>query len=86
MLLTVKKIGPVLDLFSVERPEWGVTEVAERLGTAKSSAHALLVSLGVVDEACSIDRLRLDALSHVVVGTPGAPCGGWSAPRCSPSR
>ena len=33
MLLTVKKIGPVLDLFSVERPEWGVTEVAERSGS-----------------------------------------------------
>ncbi|UGS33856.1 IclR family transcriptional regulator [Capillimicrobium parvum] len=48
MLLTVKKIGPVLDLFSVDRPEWGVTEVAERLGIAKSSAHALLVSLAGV--------------------------------------
>lgn len=45
MLLTVKKIGPVLDLFSVERPEWGVTEVAEHLQIAKSSAHALLASL-----------------------------------------
>jgi DNA-binding IclR family transcriptional regulator len=44
-LLTVKKIGPVLDLFSVEDPEWGVTEVAEQLRIAKSSAHALLVSL-----------------------------------------
>jgi DNA-binding IclR family transcriptional regulator len=48
VLLTVKKIGPVLDLFSVERPEWGVTEVAERLSVAKSSAHALLASLAEV--------------------------------------
>jgi DNA-binding IclR family transcriptional regulator len=48
MLLTVKKIGPVLDLFSVERPEWGVTEVAERIGIAKSSAHSLLASLAEV--------------------------------------
>jgi DNA-binding IclR family transcriptional regulator len=45
MLLTVKKIGPVLDLFSIERPEWGVTEVADHLQIAKSSAHALLASL-----------------------------------------
>lgn len=48
MLLTVKKIGPLLDLFSVERPEWGVTEVAQRLQVSKSSAHALLRSLADV--------------------------------------
>jgi DNA-binding IclR family transcriptional regulator len=61
MLLTVKKIGPVLDLFTVDRPEWGVTEVAEQLGVAKSSAHALLVSLaGVGLLSCtSQSRYRL---------------------------
>lgn len=48
MLLTVKKIGPLLDLFSVERPEWGVTEVAQQLQVSKSSAHALLRSLADV--------------------------------------
>lgn len=48
MLLTVRKIGPLLDLFSVERPEWGVTEVAERLQVSKSSAHALLRSMADV--------------------------------------
>lgn len=45
MLQTVAKIGPVLDLFSVERPEWGVSEVAESIGVPRSSAHALLTSL-----------------------------------------
>lgn len=45
MLQTVAKIGPVLDLFSVERPEWGVSEVAESIGVPRSSAHALLSSL-----------------------------------------
>lgn len=45
MLQTVQKIGPVLDLFSVERPEWGVSEVAESIGVPRSSAHALLSSL-----------------------------------------
>jgi DNA-binding IclR family transcriptional regulator len=58
MLLTVKKIGPVLDLFSVERPEWGVTEVAARLGVAKSSAHALLVSLAEVGLLSSTSQSR----------------------------
>lgn len=45
MLQTVQKIGPVLDLFSVERPEWGVSEVAASIGVPRSSAHALLSSL-----------------------------------------
>lgn len=45
MLLTVQKIGPVLDLFTIERPEWGVSEVAEAIGVPRSSAHALLSSL-----------------------------------------
>jgi DNA-binding IclR family transcriptional regulator len=35
----------VLDLFSVERPYWGPTEVADELGIAKSTAHALLTEL-----------------------------------------
>lgn len=44
-LQTVQKIGPVLDLFSVQRPEWGVSEVAAEVGIPRSSAHALLASL-----------------------------------------
>lgn len=45
MLQTVVKIGPVLDLFTIERPEWGASEVATALSIPKSSAHALLVTL-----------------------------------------
>lgn len=45
MLQTIQKIGPVLDLFTVEQPEWGVSEVAEAIGVPRSSAHALLSSL-----------------------------------------
>jgi IclR family KDG regulon transcriptional repressor len=48
MLRTVSKIGPVLDLFTVERSEWGVSEVAETLGSPTSSVHALLSSLADV--------------------------------------
>ncbi|HEY2204729.1 MAG TPA: IclR family transcriptional regulator [Pseudonocardia sp.] len=45
MLQTIQKIGPVLDLFTTQRPDWGVTEVAEAIGVPRSSAHALLASL-----------------------------------------
>lgn len=45
MLQTIQKIGPVLDLFSAQRPDWGVTEVADAIGAPRSSAHALLSSL-----------------------------------------
>ncbi|MET7780184.1 MULTISPECIES: IclR family transcriptional regulator [Streptomyces] len=45
MLGSVTKAGRVLDLFTAETPEWGVSEVAGSLGIAKSSAHALLVTL-----------------------------------------
>lgn len=42
---TVYKVGQVLNLFSMERPEWGVSEVAQELGFPKSSASALMSSL-----------------------------------------
>lgn len=42
---TIQKIGPILDLFTVERPEWGVREVATAVGIPRSSAHAVLASL-----------------------------------------
>jgi DNA-binding IclR family transcriptional regulator len=45
MPASVQKAALVLDLFSVERPDWGPTEVAEELSIAKSSAHALLGEL-----------------------------------------
>lgn len=44
-LQTVQKIGPLLDLFTVDRHTWGVTEVAKALAIPRSSAHALLTSL-----------------------------------------
>lgn len=44
-LSTVRKLGPILDLFTVDTPEWGVSEVSEALGIPRSSTHALLTSL-----------------------------------------
>src|SRR3954471_14596264 len=45
MLRTVMRAGAVLDLFTDEEPEWGVSATAARLGIANSMAHDLLVSL-----------------------------------------
>lgn len=44
-LNTIEKVGRVLDLFTRDEPEWGVSEVATALGVPRSSAHAVLSSL-----------------------------------------
>lgn len=43
--LMLQKTADVLDLFSLERPEWGVSEVSRELGIPKSTACELLISL-----------------------------------------
>jgi DNA-binding IclR family transcriptional regulator len=48
MLGTLKRAGTVLDLFTPEDPEWGVTATAVRLGIGKSLAHDVLVSLTAI--------------------------------------
>jgi DNA-binding IclR family transcriptional regulator len=48
MLTTIQKIGPVLELFTVERPEWRMSDIARELGTPKSSAHSLVATLAEV--------------------------------------
>jgi IclR family KDG regulon transcriptional repressor len=48
MLNTVKKVGPVLDLFTAEQPEWRMTDIARALAMPKSSAHALVTTLADV--------------------------------------
>jgi DNA-binding IclR family transcriptional regulator len=61
VLTTVQKIGPVLDLFTVRRPEWGTSEVAAALDTPKSSAHELLTTMAEIGllERTSQARYRL---------------------------
>jgi IclR family KDG regulon transcriptional repressor len=41
MLRTIKKATQVLDLFSLERPEWGVSEAARALKLPKSTTSVL---------------------------------------------
>jgi IclR family transcriptional regulator, KDG regulon repressor len=48
MLGTLKRAGDVLDLFTTEQPEWGVTAAAQRLGIGKSLAHDVLASLAAI--------------------------------------
>jgi len=67
----------VLDLFSVERPDWGPTEVADELRIAKSTAHALLAELTSVGltERLPCGRYRLGwrtvALARTKLATSG---------------
>jgi DNA-binding IclR family transcriptional regulator len=75
MLSTLGRAGKVLDLFSVDTPEWGATAVAHELQIAKSQAHELLVSLAVVGllQRVGLGRYRLGwriaALNAVLVET-----------------
>ena len=73
----VRRAPDVLDLFSVERPYWGPTEVAAEVGVAKSSAYQLLRELaraGLVERmACGKYRLgwRLVGLARTTLGSRG---------------
>jgi DNA-binding IclR family transcriptional regulator len=73
----VGRAAEVLDLFSVERPYWGPTEVAAEVGVAKSSAYELLRELaraGLVERmACGRYRLgwRLVGLARMMLQSSG---------------
>jgi DNA-binding IclR family transcriptional regulator len=41
----IKRTAQILDLFSLEKPEWGVGEVAGALGLPKSTTSELMSSL-----------------------------------------
>lgn len=48
----VDRVGSILSLYSFERPEWGVSEIAVKLSLAKSTISELLASLasqGIVE-------------------------------------
>lgn len=77
MPASVRKAAQVLDLFSVRRPDWGPTEVADEVGVAKSTAHALLrelASVGLVERLpCGRYRLgwRALGLAQTLLATNG---------------
>ena len=45
MLHTIERTGQLLKLFTLERPEWGITELATTLGWSTSTTHDLASSL-----------------------------------------
>lgn len=75
MLGTLKRAGDVLDLFTLEEPEWGVTAAAHRLEIGKSLAHDVLASLAAIGllQRVGHGRYRLGwrtiALASVVLRT-----------------
>ena len=75
MLRTLSRATTVLDLFTVDAPEWGATAVSHELQIAKSQAHELLVSLAVggLLQRVGAGRYRLGwrivALNSVLVET-----------------
>ena len=48
MLSTLRHAGDVLDLFTADRPQWGVMATSRELGISKSRAHELLASLAAI--------------------------------------
>jgi DNA-binding IclR family transcriptional regulator len=58
VLSTIAKAGKVLDLFTCDAQEWGVTEVAAELNIPKSSAHALLTTLCELGLVRRLDNCR----------------------------
>ncbi len=45
MIGSIQKSGEVLDLFSTEKPEWGITEISRALNLPKATVSDLLVAL-----------------------------------------
>ena len=60
----VERVGAILDVFSVEEPELGVTEIAERTGLHKSTAHRFLVNLEAVGLLRTVPQRGLQ-IAHV---------------------
>lgn len=65
MLLTVKNVGRILDLYDAEHVEHGPTQVAASLAMSKSKAHLLMTSMA------EIGLLRRES--------GGRYCVGWRA-------
>ena len=85
MLGTLARAGAVLDLFTTDEPEWGVTATAQRLGIGKSLAHDVLASLAGIGllQRVGHGRYRLGwrtvTLASVLLRT-SAPGGALALP------
>jgi DNA-binding IclR family transcriptional regulator len=84
MLGTVGKASRVLDLFTNDCPEWGVTEAAMSLGVPRSSAHDLLDTLASTGFLRRVEgnryRLGLKLLSLSNTALTSLPVRGAARP------
>lgn len=77
MLGTITKTGRLLELFTPTQPEWGVTELSNALGLAKSNVHDLVSSLVAINllQRTTAGRYRLGwrilSMAHSLTGVPG---------------
>ena len=68
--IRIKSLGKalrVLDLFTLRRPEWGVTEISRELGIQKTVAYNLAETLaagGLLEKDSQSHRYRVGALSY----------------------
>ena len=59
---SVHKTFAVLEYFTVQKPEWGVTELAKEIGTNKSTVFRFLAqmqAIGILDKDNQTERYRL---------------------------
>lgn len=66
MLNTVRKIGPVLELFTPQRPVWRLTDIADALQMPKSTAHSLLASLVEIGLLSTTEQSQYRLGWHIV--------------------
>lgn len=75
MLRTIDRAGQLLKLFSLDKPEWGISELAEELGWSTSTTHDLANSLEKIGFLKKSNQRRYKVgwrvleLSHVVLGS-----------------
>jgi len=59
---SVHKTFAILEFFTIQKPEWGVTELAKEIGTNKSNVYRFLSqmqSIGILDRDEHSERYRL---------------------------
>ena len=62
IILSIDRTLQILELFSIEKPEWGVTEISKALNIYKSNVHNVLTTLaekGFVKKDSKTDKYKL---------------------------
>ncbi|MBW1800936.1 MAG: IclR family transcriptional regulator [Deltaproteobacteria bacterium] len=62
MIQSIQRIHDILSLFSIERPQWGITDIALSLGLPKTTVSSLvrtLAQLGFLEQDADSKKYRL---------------------------